>query len=791
MSTTNRNSQSPQESPAVKGSRGIMNCRPCQVRKIKCDRALPACGVCHLYQRSCFYEGVPKKRGPKKESLSALIKRIDGLEELIRSEKTPTPPGTDIVTTDFNDPRLPRGSFGDQCGSASSEISHYSSLRGGNFDANSEISATINAEGLVDIYFSNSHGNPYEILDEALTRQKLKANQLAKSVLYGICAVATGFSEKPGRGPSSHVSAETYAAWSQREVDLNEISIESCEALLLVAAAFAAMGSGKKAYVVLSQAVGMIMALELHISSDKPDDTQNQPEGDARRRVFWTAYVLNVFVSTWVERPSLIDDALIKADVHESRQSSQSSWLQAEDPNTNPRSERRRLPIPPQEPGNGRERLLWMVQILSDANRYLLLSDGTTQAAYCQRHKILHDLDLWLSDTDLSPESPRQNSDQMSGSQHLVCRLSFHLVHCLIHRPLLPLRLSEPSGQGMIQHWVVEAVEAAFRHATAIIELISQARETKMQFPPFVGFCIFTAATIFNFGVYYAEQHNVQDIGAGLPAFASSPMAAGPFASSPELFTRCLHELTALGETFNSARLSRNRLGDLQTEHVALLNGTVAGYVPTQTNRFFQRYSPALRRKVQGFHVEDVVTSDGKGIHTRSSSSTSHSGRSRKDSDAKMIWETTPTSAGPPMSGGKVPFAPPRPTIGVPSSHQHPGHQRSFSDSLSLTQSYSYDAISPMSQRQLPVWPGFQDATPRQGPIHGPQVLDPSVQLTSPICPRDGGMAAASGNWGGVKDFSGGEPLSYEVLAGPTSQAYSPPEGLAGPFVPFQNFSVP
>ncbi|TEA19720.1 hypothetical protein C8034_v008824 [Colletotrichum sidae] len=656
--------------------------------------------------------GVPKKRGPKKESLSALIKRIDGLEELIRSEKTPTPPGTDIVTTDFNDPRLPRGSFGDQCGSASSEISHYSSLRGGNFDVNSEISATINAEGLVDIYFSNSHGNPYEILDEASTRQKLKANQLAKSVLYGICAVATGFSEKPGRGPSSHVSAETYATWSQREVDLNEISIESCEALLLVAAAFAAMGSGKKAYVVLSQAVGMIMALELHISNDKPDDTQNQPEEDARRRVFWTAYVLNVFVSTWVERPSLIDDALIKADVHQSRQSSQSSWLQAEDPNTNPRSERRRLPIPPQEPGNGRERLLWMAQILSDANRYLLLSDGTTQAAYCQRHKILHDLDF------------------------------------------------EPSGQGMIQHWVVEAVEAAFRHATAIIELISQARETKMQFPPFVGFCIFTAATIFNFGVYYAKQHNVQDIGAGLSAFASSPMAAGPFAPSPELFTRCLHELTALGETFNSARLSRNRLGDLQTEHVALLNGTVAGYVPTQTNRFFQRYSPALRRKVQGFHVEDVVTSDGKGIHTRSSSSTSHSGRSRKDSDATTIWETTPTSAGPPMSGGKVPFAPSRPTIGVPTSHQHPGHQRSFSDSLSLTQSYSYDAISPMSQRQLPVWPGFQDATPRQGPIHGPQVLDPSVQLTSPICPRDGGMAAASGNWGGVKDFSGGEPLS-------------------------------
>lgn len=44
----------------------------------------------------------------------------------------------------------------------------------------------------MDVYFKNFHRNPYEILDETATRQKLRVNQLPRSILYAICAVATG-----------------------------------------------------------------------------------------------------------------------------------------------------------------------------------------------------------------------------------------------------------------------------------------------------------------------------------------------------------------------------------------------------------------------------------------------------------------------------------------------------------------------------------------------------------------------------------------------------------------------
>ncbi|GKT40577.1 uncharacterized protein ColSpa_00758 [Colletotrichum spaethianum] len=184
MSGTKK-SESPQHSPAPKPStRGVMNCKPCQIRKNT------------SYDRETLNEtpeGVPKKRGPKKESISALIKRIDGLEELLKSEKTPTPPGSDVVATEFNGNHAHSNINCETCGSASSDVSPFSALHEGGFAANSsrDFPSVINAEGLVDIYFTYFHRNPYEILDEELTKHKLRNNQLPKPVLYAVCAVAT------------------------------------------------------------------------------------------------------------------------------------------------------------------------------------------------------------------------------------------------------------------------------------------------------------------------------------------------------------------------------------------------------------------------------------------------------------------------------------------------------------------------------------------------------------------------------------------------------------------------
>ncbi|KAK1994580.1 fungal-specific transcription factor domain-containing protein [Colletotrichum falcatum] len=731
---------------------------------------------------TCVWEGVPKKRGPKKESISALIKRIDGLEELLKSEKTPTPPGSDVVATEVNGNHAHNGNC-ETCGSASSDLSPFSAFHEGGFAANSDFPSVINAEGLVDVYFKYFHRNPYEILDEEATRHKLRNNQLPKSVLYAVCALATRrYSEQPGKGPSSHVSAETYVSWAQKEVEVAGSSVEICQALLLLVTAFVAMGDGKKAYSTLSQAVGSAMALELYQCCDENDDN-SRSENLTRRRLLWTCYVMNVFVSTWLERPSLIDDAVVKTTLPPPPQHmSQSGWQSKNDYAAGADSEEAGEDV--RDPDHGLQKLVWAAYILSDANRYLLVTEPTTQEAYGHRHKIRRDLDLWAADVSRAPDHPSQLFDGPEANVLLECRIIYHLIHCLIYRPLLPLHLGEPAGAMMIQHWVAEAAEIGFRHATAILDLVDQTLQTKPHhLPPFISYCIFTAGTIHAHGVKYANDH--QGLGIGLNSFNSSPLAAESFAGSSELLNKGMQQLSAIGNEFESARLYRQRLDELAKEHIHMSSNNVAGYAPSRSNKFFNRYSIELRQKVQGLlHTTEVPPTP---THSQPP-------ESPQENFGKMGLISAATwSAGQARGGTKIPFAPTRLSIGHPAANSL-GHSRSFSDTTSLNPSYSFGGASHFSQRPLPVWPGFQDATPRQIITQDTPMLDPSSQLTSPIQQQEQAAAASQSDWGGVKSFAGGESMGYEVLPGSIAAgvqaACQAGEELQGSFVQFQNFAV-
>ncbi|KAK1659941.1 fungal-specific transcription factor domain-containing protein [Colletotrichum godetiae] len=728
-------------------------------------------------------EGVPKKRGPKKESLSALIKRIDGLEELLKSDKTPTPPGSDAVPADFNELHVYSNNSAEPCGSASSDVSPYSAFHEGSFGTNNEFPSIINAEGLVDTYFTHFHQNPYRILDEEVTRQKLRNNKMPKSLLYAICAVSTRFSEQPSRGPSSHVSAETYASWALKHMDIGDTTIENCQALLLLVTAFAAMGNGRKAYSVLSQAVGAVLALELYEGLEQPDD-YNHTQSKMKKRLFWTCYVMNVFVSTWLERPSLIDDALIKTTIQSSRQISQAGW---------PPNNECSLTVEPEpvsecadDPDNGLQKLVWIAHILSDANRYLLITDPTTQAAFAHRHKIRHDLDLWAAEISRNPDSLYQDLRGAEANTMLECQIIYHLVHCLIYRPLLPLHLSEPAGAMMIQHWVIEATEVAFRHATAIIELIDHAMQTRfLELPAFVSYCIFTAGTIHVHGMHYTNDHQDQGAGIGLPSFASSPMAAETFATSAELVSKCLYQLSAIGNEVESSRTSRAYLDELTKEHAKMLGKGAAGYIPSQTNKFFNRYPAELRQRIQGFHFGPLPPS--MLLHP-------YPPETPDSGPRKMMIPSRPwgQNMNPGSATTEIPVVSSNTSMGQRIG-QPQGHSRSYSDSTPMTQTYSFATNAPVSQRPLPAWLGFQDATPRQIITHGTPMLGPSSssQLTSPVAQQGPTSTVERSNWSGAEGFGGraDESLTYDIVAGAVTTA-GPMYRPEGAYVQYQNFSV-
>ncbi|OLN90334.1 hypothetical protein CCHL11_09070 [Colletotrichum chlorophyti] len=787
MSASMKSSQSPQTSPTTKSSRGVMNYKKelylhAGSANFIRDLAFMVCSLNNshlpLAKLTRSIDGVPKKRGPKKESLSALIKRIDGLEELLKSDKTPTPPGSDTIPAEFNDSHAYSRGNREPC-SASSEVSPYSSFNEGSFPSKLEF-PTVNAEGLVEVYFKHFHCNPYQVLCEEDTRQKLKTNQLPKFVLYAICAVATRFCEQPGKGPSSHVSADTYATWSQREMEMSDDAIDICQAQLLLTTAFAIVGNGKKAYSLL---FGTSMALELYHYSDLQGN-QPKPEDETKMRLFWTCYIMNVSISTWLERPSMIDEALVTTIFPSSRQLSQNGWLENNNYSAASKVDRNQVLEDRSDPDYGLQKLVWISQILSQANRYLLTTDPATQGAYGHRHKILRDLDLWAADMSRGPDYPNQLLDGPQANLLLEGRIIYHLVHCLIYRPLLPLHLGEPAGAIMTQHWVAEATELSFRHATAIIELVGQTiPSNSLQLPPFVGYCIFTAGTIHTHGMHFANNPKTPGLGIGLPSFGSSPIAPESFSPSLDLFHQCLSQLSTLSTGFESARLYKQRLEELNTEHSALMREDRAGYTASRSNRFFRRYSDTLRQKIQGFLPVDVSASTPTEQHPPESP---HE-QVGKPNFSKVAWDADQYRC-----GGRVPFAAPRPSV-APQNPHVAGHSRSFSDSTSLSQSYSFGMMTPASQRQLPPWTGLPEATPRRLNNHEPVMLGTEAQPTTSVHPQVQAANVAQEDWAGVKEFTRVEPLTYDVLSGAVTAAgstYQPEEGLPGSYVQFQSFSV-
>ena len=131
--------------------RESMNCKSCRKRKvrplqhtlsiqsftkrtlqIKCNRLRPICEACTVFQCTCVYDAIPKKRGPKTDVLEALLKRVDGLEKKLQDKNDSNPsaretscgsagehkspvnitfPHSGLQTpgvTDFFEPRIPR-----------------------------------------------------------------------------------------------------------------------------------------------------------------------------------------------------------------------------------------------------------------------------------------------------------------------------------------------------------------------------------------------------------------------------------------------------------------------------------------------------------------------------------------------------------------------------------------------------------------------------------------------------------------------------------------------------------
>lgn len=156
--------------------------------------------------------------------------------------------------------------------------------------------------------------------------------------------------------------------------------------------------------------------------------------------------------------------------------------------------------------------LIEIARILGITNRYLA-AGGVKGDSHFPWHaqsnlsKIRQDLDTWASGAQDAFLSIETLFGQTESQTLVLSKLVYHLIHCLIYRPFLPIDLTELSGTGQHQSWQIEATNLCFLHANAISELTEIGKHSSItDWPAFVGYCLCTAGTIHVHGAHYPSR---------------------------------------------------------------------------------------------------------------------------------------------------------------------------------------------------------------------------------------------------------------------------------------------
>jgi len=341
----------------------------------------------------------------------------------------------------------------------------------------------------------------------------------------------------------------------------------------------------------------MAMALEIHREMDA-NARVTPVEREMRRRLFWTCYLLDRLLACGSKRASLFADKAILLRLpswshnHASppvegeffRACSNLQYLQGSGKNSQ----------------GGTGMLIDIVRILGITNMYL--AAGGVKGDPCfpwhtgsQLSKIRQELDTWASGTDDILSSPDALFGQSDSTVLVLSKLIYHVIHCLIYRPFLPVDLSELTGTSQHQSWQIEATNMCFFHANAIAELVDMGKQApSIEWPAFVGYAICTAGTVHIHGAHYNKAGG-----------ALADMTV--FSQSAEFLSREMQHLSELRYAWASVQHQRETLQSLYNIHAELVKtvGFSSGFSSSfQLEDFFDRYSNISASSGQPFILD-------------------------------------------------------------------------------------------------------------------------------------------------------------------------------------------
>lgn len=322
----------------------------------------------------------------------------------------------------------------------------------------------------------------------------------------------------------------------------------------------------------------MSVALELHREMDSKAQTTLM-ERETRRRLFWTCYQLDRLLCCGSKRPALISDEAIILRLPS--WSFKPSAAPVEGEFFHCGSNLQYLQGSAKKSQGSSGMLIDICRILGITNKYLA-AGGVKGDSHFPWHslsnlsKIRQDLDTWASGTNNAFSPISSLFGQPDATALFLSKMLYHLIHCLIYRPFLPINLAELSGNGQHQSWQIEATTMCFLHANAITELADLARQTgRIQMPEMTGYCIFTAATVHVHGTHYITSATNGDMSVFLP--------------SAEFLARGREMLSDLRYIWAAVEQHRENLEEICVMHNELVKALTSNSI---------RYTPGFNWKI-------------------------------------------------------------------------------------------------------------------------------------------------------------------------------------------------
>lgn len=335
----------------------------------------------------------------------------------------------------------------------------------------------------------------------------------------------------------------------------------------------------------------MAMALELHREGDR---RKKLPSGEEamRRRLFWSAYLMDRFTSCGSNRPSLISDAAIMLRLPAWSPSHSSHPFEGD---FFQNGSNLQFHVGSGNKSQGSLGLLIdIVRILGNTSQYLAAGGAKADShlpwdPLSNLSKIKQDLDVWASGTADVFSSVVALFGQIDSTILVLSKLVFHLIHCLFYRPFLLIDLSELAGTNPHRSWQIEATKLCFFHANAIVELVELGTQAgTLEWPEFIGYGICTAGTVHVHGAHYKTNFNLV------------------FSSSVDFLSREMQQLSKLRYTWASVQHQHDTLQAIYASHTELVKSLASNPMRCRLDfhfeEFFDRYA-RLGNSFDGAHV--------------------------------------------------------------------------------------------------------------------------------------------------------------------------------------------